>query len=366
MKILISILLFIFCFIGSVFSAPSISSMSDSSVTGTSFGNGPTVVFFDDFENGTNGEDILIGDSAYGGFSSAGVVSPYYTNNTSVSGDLAFQANLSLSEGSVGVVSLPASTRDIFISWNLFLPETDNAPGEGNVDGVNWKQMWILGESTIDDDLAVPVILANGGVWANRSYAIAGNDQLYIKYIEPTKPTFEKGAWSNWKIWIKGGFNDDGEVKFWEVISSGINSLINDTGVDTLKDGGAFEQVNINGFGRLTNDCHPTFDDIYIAVGANAQARIEIGNNSTYSDCTKTSICVVTSWSDTAIQFVSYQGSFSNNETCYLFVIDSDGTASAGYEGYFQDGTFYAAGTGPSRQRTKATNIQFSGNVTLR
>ena len=101
-------------------------------------------------------------------------------------------------------------------------------------------------------------------------------------------------------------------------------------------------------------------DDVYVD---NTQARVFVAENSDSSG--NREIQIPTAWSDTEITVTYNQGSFANQETCYLFVIDSDGTASAGYEGYFQDGTFYGAGTGPARQRTKATNIQFSGSVTL-
>jgi hypothetical protein len=112
----------------------------------------------------------------------------------------------------------------------------------------------------------------------------------------------------------------------------------------------------------MPEDSFYSVDDVYVDT---TWARVMVGNASTLANSTHREIQIPSAWSDTEITVTYNQGSFANQETCYLFVVDSDGTASAGYEGYFQDGTFYGAGTGPARQRTKATNIQFSGSVTL-
>jgi hypothetical protein len=92
-----------------------------------------------------------------------------------------------------------------------------------------------------------------------------------------------------------------------------------------------------------------------------------IGDAAIFSQCTHREIQIPTAWSDTEITVTFNQGSFTDYETCYLFVVDSDGTASAGYEGYFIDGTFYSAGTAPaSGLPIQITgNVQATGNVTF-
>jgi len=92
------------------------------------------------------------------------------------------------------------------------------------------------------------------------------------------------------------------------------------------------------GYGSDFSVDHNDFDDIYIDY---TKARIEVGNNSTFADCTHREIQIPTDWTPTAIEFESNQGSFENGEQCWMFVIDEFGNASAGHEGYFQDGTFY-------------------------
>jgi fibronectin type 3 domain-containing protein len=58
-------------------------------------------------------------------------------------------------------------------------------------------------------------------------------------------------------------------------------------------------------------------------------ARVEIGNASTYAACTHREIQIPSAWSATSVTINANTGSFANG-AAYLFVIDEDGTASAG------------------------------------
>jgi hypothetical protein len=91
-----------------------------------------------------------------------------------------------------------------------------------------------------------------------------------------------------------------------------------------------WERIHINGYGRVAPNCYPTFDDVYIAQGAYAQARVEIGNNSNYLNCTKLAISTHTNWVATSITSTIRGGNFTNGEDVYVFVIDSDGNISSG------------------------------------
>ena len=63
-------------------------------------------------------------------------------------------------------------------------------------------------------------------------------------------------------------------------------------------------------------------DDIYID---NSFARVMIGDNSNYSNCTHLEMQIPEEWSNTEIKINFNQGSFSNNASVYLYVIDSNG-----------------------------------------
>ena len=314
----------------SLFANPSISGISgkfsnseEIIIAGSSFGtNGPNVVFFDDFEKGTVNSRIMTGsDSAQVGMIGENLNSPYYTDSTSVSGSLAFQADNSSSWMVSSMVDLPLNCRNLYISWWLFLPSGDNYPGETDSAGINWKQIWILGNDTVTDDLVIPVRL-------NTTWLVNGNDinPGYRKYITIG---FQKGEWKRLSCWLKGGYLNDGQFHFWELDNpNGLIQRAEDNNINILKKGGAWKQVGINRYARPAANCHPTFDDIYIASGPYARARVNIGNNSVYSKCTNLTIATVTNWTNSSIKAVFRQGSFKNGDTAYVFVIDADGNVS--------------------------------------
>ncbi len=68
-------------------------------------------------------------------------------------------------------------------------------------------------------------------------------------------------------------------------------------------------------------------DDVYID---STRARVEIGNNATFANCTHREIQIPTAWADDEITVTINQGSFSPEDTIYFFVVDSDGVASTG------------------------------------
>lgn len=321
-------------------SAPAITGISTSSfnnggnvtIMGSGFGSGgPNVVLFDDFEKGQTGQTIKTGagSATYGVWSEIGN-SPstiYYTNSTAVSGQLAFQANMQSNWYSYIQTNLPAGTTNVFVSWWLYLPTNDNFPGY-NDNRVNWKQMWIQGDSIGDDDLVVPTALGSSRNTLG-SWLLNGNEQNpgYSRYLSIN---FSRGEWKRMWVWIKGGSNSNGQVQFYELTSSGVAQRINDNNINTLKSGGAFEKVRPNGYAASAPSCHPTFDDIYVASGVNARARVEIGNNQTYMSCTKLAILTPTTWSDDQVVATVRTGPFSSGESAYLFIFDTNGAVSTG------------------------------------
>ncbi len=71
------------------------------------------------------------------------------------------------------------------------------------------------------------------------------------------------------------------------------------------------------------------FDDFYVATGPNARARVEIGNQPVYQDCTNLAIITPTNWRNNAITATVRAGSFQSGEA-YLFVVDANGNVSNG------------------------------------
>ena len=77
-------------------------------------------------------------------------------------------------------------------------------------------------------------------------------------------------------------------------------------------------------------------DDSYID---NTWARVEIGDAPVYSDCSHRELQVPTAWSGNSISVTVNQGSFSDGETAYVFVVDGNGNVNTnGYPVSFGGG----------------------------
>ncbi len=70
-------------------------------------------------------------------------------------------------------------------------------------------------------------------------------------------------------------------------------------------------------------------DDVYVD---NTRARVQIGNNPNFHYCDHSEIQIPTAWSNSSISFTVNNGSFTEGETAYLYVIDENGDVSSSYE----------------------------------
>jgi hypothetical protein len=70
-------------------------------------------------------------------------------------------------------------------------------------------------------------------------------------------------------------------------------------------------------------------DDVYIATGPNAAARVEIGNATTYTACTNLALITPDSWSSNLIIATVRQGRFASGSKVYLYVSDASGNVNS-------------------------------------
>ena len=275
-------------------------------ITGNSFGKkGPHVEVFDDFELGSHGDLVKTGSGSaqVGQWDHSLDPNVTYSNTNVHGGKLAFRANHT-NHCNNDVTAWFTGTREIFVSWWFLVPAGTKIPGEGGGIGSGWKQLWITGDATTDDDIVVPSLTSRGTAWI-----INGNDPSpgYVKYVTD-EMHFHKGYWHHLAVWIKGGFNNDGNLHMWRIteFSGNMDLIVEDNNVNTLKSGGAWKRVGVALWGSTTANSYPAYDDVYIATGANARARVEIGNAESYYDCTEMAISTPTSWSDNKITLTFY------------------------------------------------------------
>jgi len=362
-KIFFILLIYLLCCSRLLFAAPTITGVSgtivdNSSVTvsGLSFGNGPNVELFDPFEGGITGNDIPINGARHGAWSSTGTYGPTY-NATAHSGSHSMLITDQLNHHLLQFQKTFSSPcTEVFISYWVRIPDGTNFPCASEAatfgTGSCWKFVWLMDSADGyrgDDDMCIPTY------YYTKAFGYMGNDY---------NPNIGLGrSWWSWTEWIRMTFwlkadpanpsTSNGTFQFQSLTTTG--GLDTQTKTDKTVfngdtnqyDDSTFQwtQINFPGWiGSTYATCTPVYDDIYIASGANAQARVEIGNNPIYNSCTNLSICTPTAWSENSITITLNQGSFANSETLFLFVVDADGNVNTkGYPITFIDAT----GAGP-------------------
>jgi hypothetical protein len=93
--------------------------------------------------------------------------------------------------------------------------------------------------------------------------------------------------------------------------------------------GGATRTEGIGGYARKYNQPNNWryFADVYLDY---SRARVVLGNAPTYAESSIREVQIPQSWSDSAITLSVNLGKFTDGQTAYLYVVDPNGTVSAG------------------------------------
>lgn len=337
-------------------------------ISGTDFGStGPTIILFDDFEAGTNGSRI--GDGAtsarVGSWrdSSAACDPNYYsvysTGAAHSGSQSAYQdwgAAPSPDGGAMWFgLDIGTPSTQWYISYWVYVPAGSDIPGYGEAAGTNWKLWWLSTDDLYGSDYGVQII--NNDSPMNMAYGPIDGGEDRCSTGDYIASTFAKGRWTRMEFLLVGATDTSGAIYGWLTDSVNARSLwASDDSDNTLYSAGAtgWRYLKIPGYARLDDDADTYYDDIYVATGSGARARVEICNNATYSSATNCAISTPTSWGATSVTATVRQGSFGASDNAYLFVIDSTGAASSGYAV-----TFGAGGeTPPSRKLNNVTGVR--------
>lgn len=145
------------------------------------------------------------------------------------------------------------------------------------------------GEETSLDDGEWHTIAA----WFKPSTGIGNNDGIYFVWLDGTKIISDSALYTD-----NGSNNSWGEL--WEILGY---------------------------YHEMAEDCY--FDNLCMDYSL---SQVFIGDASTFATCTKIALQDPQSWSANSITIDFNQRQFNDGDTAYLFIIDSDGTASTGYE----------------------------------
>jgi hypothetical protein len=308
-------------------------------VVGAAFGaTGPDVVLFDDFEGGDDGDVVKTGagSATIGAWFHVGDSDPtkaHYTGQFTNSGARAGQINFE-EDGSFNNsrgMNTAMLSSNVYASFWVYMPATSLYPGIGNPDLPNWKILWIYDTCTASScDGRGDVFVANlppDNSDPNSNWVVGGNECAYTNWFEPA---FYHARWTRMGFYLHASSQPNASV--WDLVTmergktalrhiEGESGTFHDTFVNLTT-------VCVGCYGRTTpGESRPVFDDVYVASGPGARARVEIGDQPTYDACTNLAVSTVTSWSDGAIDFVLRSGSFPSGPA-YLYVVDADGAVN--------------------------------------
>lgn len=309
------------------------------SISGLGFGSKevPGPLAFDSFDGGTLGAQIA-GNAMSGAGSWRNEtynVPPVYNSETRTASGLCSSHLLS---GGTGVNHAPlwcdfAETNQpvLYVSfWTKF----SYVLGSDN----SWQlKYWRLTDGTSDEDNHT---YFQDLWWTDRTPGLMGYFEFFLNPSNPEWPNYsiEQGysdisldydkasGWHFYQFAIKQDAVN-GSCLIW--IDG--QQVANETAMETFETGEVVRSLTLgwymgNNVGDGTASMY--YDDIYID---NSWARVEMGDNAVYANCTHREIQPALTWTPTGITGTLNIGSFQVGDTVYFFVIDENGVPSDGY-----------------------------------
>lgn len=321
-------------------------SSGEISIMGTGFGPSANVLIFDQFESdvAAEGGEIPLTSPVIGKWNRDNRTPPLY-NAIAHSGKFSAQMFKKVfppePAGRMRQFKLdfPTGVQEIFISYWVRLPDGAKFPslnvlnpGEFPNDS-SWKFTWLYDLDVVGDssDICLPTHVGYG------KFYLAGNDSNL-----ETKLGNSWWSWSSWMriaIWLRADSKEPtsyGDVLFQTISSEkGLSELwlsspVFDADGPALKQ---YQHLNVPGWIREESDqtATPLYDDIYLATGDNAMARVELTDSEIYEDARKIAIQIPLSWTETQIEFNVNKGDFEDikSKETFLFVWDKDGSRNS-------------------------------------
>lgn len=309
-------------------------------VTGTGFGAGPTVVAFDDFDNQT-ATDVELNKALIGKWTGG---SSFSTRPKVVD----FDDGKAIAVNTPGTYSakisqieyvFPESVSTIFYSYSVTVPEGRYFAGatEDNVfpQGSSWKFTWLLDgpnqtEGHIKYNVCVPSHVGRG------NFMLVGNSIGYGYYNMAASWSWHTKNYMSFGVMPHetAPKEQNGQLIFQMTGKKGKALAINKTDAPIFVEKNpnpSFDRVQFPGWfgnGDFTN-FQAYYDDIYIATGRNAFARVELSDGLNLQDSTINLTMPITSWSDTKIIFKLSKSNYRKADQFYLRIYDKANKSSS-------------------------------------
>jgi hypothetical protein len=292
-------------------------------ISGSGFGSKPTgaPIKYDDFENGSNGSPL----SGWVTYSGGNAPPQYDTQYLRPHSSRSARANYIGQYNQFGIQS-PTDISQVYIDfWYLYDPASPPSR--------NHKLFRLYA----DQDQGFPNLYANiycdstGGDHLSQDGVDTGN---YHKY-------FEWGWRHAVKKWVhvQGYFKassataDDGQARLWIDGIPWVNEMAfrtrtttNPTLWHSVWFGYWLGHESSQYCSASPGASYTYWDDVYVDY---TQARIEVGNASTYAACTHREVQIPTAWGTNSIAINVNGGSFDPGSGLYVYVTDPNGAVNA-------------------------------------
>jgi hypothetical protein len=251
------------------------------------------------------------------------------SSNTGIRGDAIYRRNVGF-----------ASTGKMYLNFWSYVDVLGNSDGSSSsyqIKFVSTVRDWVPGQAeTLPGysfshwQFGSP---PNNG-WYNKSYLYnywaTGGSSTSLPFPQDS---FKTPGWYHISIQTNFGTigNSNGSTRIW-VSKPGMSGPYSKAAADKVMyvDSGGYPDCIK--FGWYAGSYYPTssntftttlyYDNIYID---NSFARVEIGDSNSYDNCTHREIQIPITWISDHIQVKFNKGSFPDNQTVYLFVVDENG-----------------------------------------
>lgn len=307
-------------------------------LTGSGFSQGPEVALYDNFDDRPAGETVGLSDPVIGQWS-ASYNNPRYITESDGNGGYLIR-NFDLTTGdkiAILEILFDRPEREIFYSFSVKVPKGSHFSGASSPEDFgersSWKFSWLYsGQKGFghDDglfDVTVPTHVGSG------NFMIAGNSGA-LSYINNAEQWWEWDSFNHFGFYMKMGENaEQTDTINWLIrIASGKNNIVRggDTprtsyqGTDYQFDRLRFPGWWGNGDGE---NFSAIYDNVYVAVGDNANARIVASDNEDIDGSSKVVTLPPLSWSDSKIELEI--GVLPSWKKIYIHVVDNKGQISS-------------------------------------